>query len=227
MRSVTRAYIALCLALLTGSVALTQQSAEWRPSIADDNKAATLDDTMKFVVGITNDPILSRLYFQADQQNSGKFKETYLTASTGKCLFEWNYLGITMDTRHIQVITRWRIVADLSKVDPLSLRVISAVKGSSNSGFLVAMSGTSGAEFAEGELYLRNSGERLPSDIWAFISQEKSASCKSGDKKCNPEKNKASDAWLFIADQEAAHRTARALMHAALLCGGKKAVSPF
>jgi hypothetical protein len=32
---------------------------------------------------------------------------------------------------------------------------------------------------------------------------------------------------LFFADQESAHRVARALVHGSLLCGGTKAVSPF
>ena len=32
---------------------------------------------------------------------------------------------------------------------------------------------------------------------------------------------------LFVQDEDAAKRTARALMHAALQCGGSKAVSPF
>src|SRR5664279_4252865 len=39
----------LCLVLTTGTIALAQQPAEWRPNIVDDNKAATWVDTFAFL----------------------------------------------------------------------------------------------------------------------------------------------------------------------------------
>ena len=40
----------LYLALMAGTFALAQQPAEWRPNIAEDNKAATWEDTSNFLV---------------------------------------------------------------------------------------------------------------------------------------------------------------------------------
>ncbi len=44
----------LYVALMTGTVALAQQSPEWRPSLAEDNKAATWEETSSFLTSVLN-----------------------------------------------------------------------------------------------------------------------------------------------------------------------------
>lgn len=44
----------LWLWLISGSALLAQQSAEWQPSVADDNKTATWEDTSGFIVNTLN-----------------------------------------------------------------------------------------------------------------------------------------------------------------------------
>jgi hypothetical protein len=51
--------------------------------------------------------------------------------------------------------------------------------------------------------------------------------CEAGGKHCVPLDRTLTSVKLFLADQDMARRFARAMMHAALLCGGTKAVSPF
>jgi hypothetical protein len=41
--------VVLCLVLTIGTIAFAQQPAEWRPNIAEDNKAATWEDTGNFI----------------------------------------------------------------------------------------------------------------------------------------------------------------------------------
>jgi hypothetical protein len=38
-----------CLAVVFGPSALCQQPSQWRPNIAEDNRAATWEDTSKFL----------------------------------------------------------------------------------------------------------------------------------------------------------------------------------
>ena len=44
---------------------------------------------------------------------------------------------------------------------------------------------------------------------------------------CKTTETSVTDTEFLVSDLELAHRIARAMMHEALVCGGKKAVSPF
>ena len=249
MKIVAKAFALVCLALITASAALAQQAVEWRPSIAEDNKAATLDDTMRFVVKTANDATADQIFAPEEGYFMGAFRETFNAASSARCSLEWSDLLVRTDG-----IDRWRSVSDLTKVDALSIRVTplegvsKEQKGGDTNpdrgdlakdaegttkGFLVTMSGTSGNDFSDYTgLYRfywnKHLGHELSPDKRAFISEAESASCpSSNNKKCFVRQTREAHAYLFLADQEAAHRVARALMHAALLCGGVKAVRPF
>jgi hypothetical protein len=216
--------------VLSGFAILTQQPAPWRPSIANDNKAATLDDTLKFVLGTANDTRVNRVYAPEDQKNPAIFGETFGVVSASKCSLGWSELYLVMSKGRYPSVVSGKTIADLSKVDPLSIVVFPKLIFGFPHGFAVVMEGTSGSEFAEStSLYMQNDyAQRFNGDLSPeFISEGESASCTPGDKKCSVKQTKETRADLFLPDQEAAHRVAQALMHAALLCGGKKAVSPF
>lgn len=44
--------LAFCLVFITSTVALAQQPAKWRPNIADDNRAATWEQTIQFIANL-------------------------------------------------------------------------------------------------------------------------------------------------------------------------------
>jgi len=246
MKTVVKAYALVCLALVTGSAVLAQQQhTEWRASIAEDNKAATLDDTLKFVVGTANDRTVNRARVPEDSQTWLEVLEkTFGALSSAKCSIEWSELYVFDDT-YQEILNRSKYVADLSKVDPLSLavtpfRVDSSVTpyraGTYVRGFLVTLSGTSGSQFADVMKFDREVHKDIPGRETDIPEAESApASCAGVHNgaavhkkdKCSITQSRESHTELFLANQEAAHRVARALMHAALLCGGVKAVSPF
>jgi hypothetical protein len=223
IKAMMKAWVLFFFVVVSGSVIPAQQVAEWRPNIADDNKAATLDDTMKFVVANANDS--NRVYRPSEKQNGALFFETF-GASSSKCSMEWSSIQGWIANGHIEYLNRWKQVADLSKIDPLTITVTPVLMGDFPYGFRIAMQGTSQVAFNDAMGYFR-ADDHIRGEIWAYISQEESATCALGDKKCSNTQRKDSHAEMFITNQEAAHRTARALLHAALLCGGIKAVSPF
>ncbi|MGA2002767.1 MAG: hypothetical protein ABSG70_05265 [Terriglobales bacterium] len=228
--ALVKASTLLCFALVVGSAALTQQPAQWRPSIAEDNKAATLDDTLKFVVGTANDRSVDRAAYQTKNDGYGgpTVRETVGASSPTKCTIEWSDLYIF--DRYWANINRWKFVADLSKVDALSVAVTPSMDDGSIHGFIVGMSGTSGSQIADVTKYSRFVHKGILGRQADIVEAESApASCAAGfeKKKCSITQGREAHSELFLADQEAAHRVARALMHAALLCGGVKAVSPF
>jgi hypothetical protein len=44
----------ICYVLISASAALAQQPADWRPSVAEDNKAATWEQPSQFLIGALN-----------------------------------------------------------------------------------------------------------------------------------------------------------------------------
>ena len=109
MTALVKVSALLCFALVGGSASLAQQPTEWRPSIAEDNKAATLDDTLKFVVGTANDPALNQIYVPEEKDNSAAFDETFVTASTAKCSIEWGGVLVLTHHRYGGITDRWPI----------------------------------------------------------------------------------------------------------------------
>jgi len=231
MNTGVKTHVLVYLVLMTTSAALAQQHpAEWRPSIAEDNKAATLDDTLKFVLGTANDPGVNRASYRTKNDGYGgpTINETVGALSPAKCTIEWTELYIF--DRYWANISRSKYVADLSKVDPLSVAVGPYTDDGSVHGFLVTMVGTSGSQFADVLKYgriVRKGILTRPADISEAESAAASCAGEKNKRKCWIEQSRESHTELFLEDQDAAHRVARALMHAALLCGGAKAVSPF
>jgi hypothetical protein len=202
--------------LMVGTIARAQQPAEWRPNIAEDNKAATLEETMKFVTGTVNDTAMNQVAVPGDKHYLSVTTETFGAESTARCSMNWTrFQTVGAETAHST------IKADLAQVDPLSITVSRFIVSDKPNGFWVNFSGTSGNAFADVLL------SHWPSGKFASPMEAKTASCLSGDKKCSTVESKIPHASLFFSDEETAHRVARALMHAALLCGGTKAVSPF
>jgi hypothetical protein len=226
MKTIAKAHLLLYFALATGWAALAQQASEWRPNISEDNKATTLDDTLRFIVGSVSDSA-NRSYVPDGKDRVAWFQDMFGASSTAKCSIEWGVSSGSPSKGSMAFFSRSKYVVDLSKVDPLTIKVTPIILADGSPlGFQIAMLGTSGVQFADVLRYSRYNGERV-NDVWASVAEANSASCASGDKKCSTSQKKESHAYLSIADQETAHRTARALLHAALLCGGTKAVSPF
>ncbi len=55
----------------------------------------------------------------------------------------------------------------------------------------------------------------------------KTEACGSGERNCVALGNQIKNYEEHLGEQEVAKRAGRAFMHAALLCGGTQAVSPF
>jgi hypothetical protein len=200
-----RHLVIFCLLLLGRTASVAQQPAEWRPNIAEDNKAALIADTDAFMVGELNSAITQAEPQQtiwgaeAPQMCSLHFYQ-HLNQGGGEPAYS---LDATLP---------------LGKIDPLSISVGYAGI------FYVHFVGT-------------DQGTVLTAHVASYRNDFKGMNFKKGDSAtvpCNPHARYCSDEdrvysarEIYFLDQEMAKRFARALMHAALLCGGAKAVSPF
>lgn len=148
-------------------VPTTEPTVDWRPSVAEDNKAATLLDTLSFMVNT----------LQYKGMGDG------IPPKANECLLS---LGATDNSGQETI--------DLKHVDPLSI----GVRGST-----VSLSGSNNGPYG--------------------------ARCQLSATTCTSENapRLVTATYLSFDTNETAKRVARAFMHAALLCGGSKAVSPF
>jgi hypothetical protein len=217
---------------MAGASALAQQPAEWRPNIAEDNKTASLDDTFAFLKGIVTT------------------SENTTLPGAGELFVTQFERGESCSARLVRGFRDGRdeLVVDsvelkLSSVDPLLITVHS-VNRDNRVPFLVVVEGTNNSQIALGqESTYHNAyhgGAYLDGKSFRELSQA-TAPCLDGQHKGNPNDgyvmtqfgacwSRPITSYSFgfpFGDQEVAKRFARGLMHAALLCGGTKAVSPF
>lgn len=97
----------LGLLLMTGMAALAQQPAEWRPNLADDNKAATYDDTVRFILSTINDGGANHFYLSQDADTAAQMRKdknfyglefiTFGANSNSHCSIAWS--GLTSKSR--------------------------------------------------------------------------------------------------------------------------------
>jgi hypothetical protein len=212
-----------------------QVSPEWRPRIAEDNKAATWDDTSRFLVNaITNNGknyIVVNPPSSEDAPPAGRRRKSapvtwrigveyeYDVVSPSNCLLTEKTFAY-QDSKSELIVLH----INLASVDPLSVKVRF---DSDYAAFVVHVSGTSQQEV--GQVMLVDRVGAIPaSDLYPSVNvgllQD---DCRPDDGACKVERKPAFDNQERFVDEEMAHRVARAFMHAALLCGGTKAVSPF
>jgi hypothetical protein len=205
----------LCFCIIVVSSLLAQQPTEWRPNIAEDNKAATLSDTLDFMVNtIKND--------------GGNYPHKILRAE----MLEGNTLHFVdriTDMRNFRShccdqgrytvpVDDWKI--KLANIDPLSVAVVR-----DQISFVVRFSGHN-----EGPI---GSMGATVNEIAGVANYDKEAAktdypCADGVKHCKLEpESEIIHGSIPFKNDEIAKRFARALLHAAILCGGTKAVSPF
>jgi len=185
-----------------------QQSAEWRPNITEDNKAALLADTSSFMVGVLNSPVV--------QFSAAPHQRIWDAEAPQGCTLHF-YQHLNFENGN-QSPTSWNALILLTRIDPLSISV-----KPQNGEFYVSFSGTNQATV----VYIRSASYRDFKGMNLSKGDSATVPCNVHAKSCT-EGNGASGQWgLHFNDQEMAKRFGRALMHAALLCGGSKSVSPF
>jgi len=130
------------------------------------------------------------------------------------------YFVSTNSASHSQL---WTI--DLAKVDPLSIRVN---QNSALGYWAVSMTGTNAGAFCSTVQGAQRDHVAVDDVLGHVKPLLLETACTASDRYCHPmdaEEGRVSQEQF--ADQESAKRYARALMNAALMCGGTKAVSPF
>jgi hypothetical protein len=232
----------LCLAFMAGASVLAQQPDEWRPNIAEDNNAATWEDTAGFIQGSFHDA--KGMFYGSESQDSESAFDLMNVQSPRKCSLQVDsrvYLGPGTNNSgfpgggkektHVThflaseplvprvIVTDSQI--DLAKVDPLSIRVYRVGLNGADEPWLfrVALEGHDRTSFGS----LRRSVYRNIN--WKKFEQSLSTPCSL--KHCEDDTDDVRFWVIDFGDLETSKRVARALMHAALLCGGTKGVSPF
>jgi hypothetical protein len=214
--------VVLGLALLGGSLSFPQQPAEWRPNIADDNKAATWEDTRSFLI--------EELAEAHSGNGVGSWDSTGLndvpdvtSPQRGQLVIHQRHLDKDCSLCHWNFKDTYSLI-DFAKLDPLSIKVVVAASTGKGSPSLVVLmfDGTTGFPAASWHTY---SGQLINRST---VPKEGDLDeCKASAKKCVESTGTSKAFELDDFDMETAHRVARALQHAALLSGGSKAVSPF
>jgi hypothetical protein len=214
-------------------MALTQQPLDWRPSVAEDNKAATLADTTDFILttirtssgAYVNPPNIKGIVIIEATQAEAE-KECHLRYDYRFTDLNWFKPDFWGGGHYTALVIGYRL--DLTTVDPLSIAVAYQQASSTDprvGGYYKIVfrgrnNGTIGqqtqANFKIGDLQKQE--ERNKANL----------PCLAGSKFCTPGQSGGMlEGFIPFNDIETAKREARALMHAALLCGGTKAVSPF
>jgi hypothetical protein len=227
----------LCLFVLGVShlslCGLAQQPADWRPSVAEDNKAATLKDTVDFLQQI----LVARGRIQSQSHNPNKFVERIVLRADVPESCTLRYVEREVDTTNSNARAPFPVhqyTLEIGRIDPLSIVVkgldIADVR-SMVTGFDVELSGRN--EYQMGTITGVIYSPRFDTvDSWFKELNQADFPCmpeaKRGYRSCSSQPtSEVSSQKIPFTDQEYARRFARALMHAALLCGGTKSVSPF
>jgi hypothetical protein len=214
----------VCLVLMTGTIALAQQPAEWRPNIAEDNKAASLSDTLDFLASTVR---LARTDRAGCDSKHCDASENITLSSSGSCDVKLNLDTTAAEsdgpfTGNDNYYTFGEYAINLRLIDPLAIRVVPNPKDASGGGYQLILEGTRNQSFASATV-TSMWGLHTPPDKAA----EAVASCSPKRYHCTQQKGGEIQLAIGNYDSETAKRLTRAFMHAALLCGGTKAVSPF
>jgi hypothetical protein len=209
----------LCLALTLGPPALSQPPAEWRPNIAEDNKAATWADTVEFLRNSINNPSITTVKYVVSSGSSGL---AYGGATSDEeCTL--GYEGAYFDSNG-PLLRHSRHKINLRLIDPLTVKVILPNNGVAPSQYRISLEGSKEAVFARVKAW-QYGGDRK----YKYSSAQETLNlvCDASDSKCQVTDVGVARLQVSFNDQEAAKRFSRAMMHTALLCGGTKAISPF
>lgn len=246
--------ILIYLMLAGNTVFQAQQPDGWRPNITEDNKAASWEDTAAFIVGaLANDRgrphELSRcvlaLPSELPAQQSDPFGMKLKNIETGRgaeivAINPGSFaeqVGLTPgsvinEVNRERVHTASDVAAIWAKTHDSEdiVFAISKGKGAFTSSKLIGGTlGSPSATPANVEVHLlvsridplgivvRGREIQVSGTNTETVVEWLVAHPSSSDRKFA----------VIAADDEVARRVARALMHAALLCGGTKAVSPF
>jgi hypothetical protein len=230
------ALLVCCVALVTGTIGFAQQQPEWRPSVAEDNKSASLTDTLAFMKGILT---------TAENATVPHGGELFLTSfEADKCSV--HIVRGVRDAFDPLFVDSVRL--DLSAIDPLSV-VVKPGKDNGHIPFFVYLSGTNNSKFAFGErARYQPDSDKMDTSKGGVYRSKPYQELSAASAPCMEGKNKTYHGVPYVAtklgactmqpiddftysfpfaDMETAKRVARAAMHAALLCGGTKSVSPF
>jgi hypothetical protein len=202
---------------------------EWRPSIAEDNKSATWEDTFLFLRNTMKD---------AHWEASGSVFDVVEITSPRKCqlLMHDRTLKHLDDEgvirKYWDSFTNNYSLLDFNRVDALTIRSLHSQNSNSPGKDYITLEGTNNGEVVSWTKY--SDGPHRASythyDAQAAIANnsELVAKCLQDPLPgCNKTAGSTKRFEIGDLDLELAHRISRALMHAALLCGGTKAVSPF
>jgi hypothetical protein len=209
----------LYLALMGGAIAHAQQPAEWRPNLAEDNKAATWEDTAAFLTGMLNNTSqsVSRAqvethclisYYPTDSRTPDselqKANDLLRSGEQKAAIVEFRSL-----------IARW----------PQSEAAQQARRRLNSMGVKIR----SGQENSERVEEHQIDFSRV--DPLSILVRDTTVHIEGTDGEpigsslgARPVR---ADLSIVMADGETAKRVARAFLHASLVCGGTKAVSPF
>jgi hypothetical protein len=198
-----------CLVFSTRTVTLAQAATEWRPNVAEDNKAASWEDTQSFLVNY-----LKMAHWNAEF-NSVNFTVQDVS-SPEKCLIVIHQHYSNGSRDFVDTYSS----LDLKHLDPLSIRVLPSRQANAVVLFFDGTSGTTVENWTKFTGVMQKSASVL-------LKTGTLDECLTSSRKCDRTTGNSNNFRLGDFEIEVGHRTARALMHAALLCGGTKAVSPF
>lgn len=248
------ALLVCSLALATGNLGFAQQSSEWRPNIAEDNKSATWEDTAAFIVGMLNSSspekggveVSGRCALLIPDWSPKPFGISFIAgtltiASVAPNSFADAY-GLKPGT-HIIAVNQ-RKVHDISDLNEIwkNLRqgddvVFEALQdGQSSNIFYIGGRIDKAADHnipSAGSKRLRldlQHVDPLSIDVVATTIRFSGTNGQTIATELNDGARGAPGVQAVaipVGDLEIAKRLARAFMHAAFICGGTKAVSPF
>lgn len=221
--------IAICgIVTFLLSVAAVQAQAptqDWHPNIAEDNKAATLQDTTTFITDTINH---NPTNFLITVPGGHLYDNIWITAHAEMgeaCHLKIDkymaaYWGRGHEHQHDEI--------DISGVDPLSIDVESHDYAHDSKhftpGFVIIFSGTNSKNIVDWRAWHFH-------DDFAWNTDTTPATtlftCEGKEKHCSETNGQRPKEYIWLNDSEVAKRLARALLHASVLCGGTKAVSPF
>lgn len=225
--------LVLVVFVILASRTAAAQEPEWRPNIAEDNKAAALADTTEFLQQI----LVARGRIQSQSRNPNKFVEkTVLHADIPEsCTLR--YAEREVDTTNSNARDAFPVhqySLQLGKIDPLTI----VVRGLDNAEARPVATGSSVEFSGRNEYQVGTVNGVIYSPRFDTVDSW-FKKIEQADFPCIPEAKRVyrscsvaptsgvSSLKIPFSDREYAFRFARALMHAALLCGGTKSVSPF
>jgi membrane-associated protease RseP (regulator of RpoE activity) len=264
---------------MTGTIGLAQQPSEWRPNIAEDNKAATEADTLAFLVtslqnlalfppvALTDRSCELRLAYKTfgvprvgltwnDPSSSTQIKEVVADLPAARAGLQAGDLVLAVNGKAVRAGSEVNLVVravkndgsvqftlqradkkvkvdlmpvptpymniisfDLKHLDPLTIAV-KRLQG----GDKIVFTGTNNGPVAAQTTRIALAGA---ANDQAKASLALPIDCGAAENTCTKTEALNDMNAFEFRDEETSKRYARALMHAALLCGGAKAVSPF